>query len=102
MIKPKGSVIRSNNPKLGYAKIGEPQIEICAWCPDDQAKMPPEQVHFIIHWPAGWEDLPPMAIRFKGPDTIGFFIEELNRYRKLVWPGAEKVNLDQDESNDQL
>lgn len=91
MIKPKGKIERSNYPKLGYAKIGEPQFEILAWCRDENAELPPEQVHFLMHWPAEMADLPPVAIRFKGPDTLGFFIEELIKYRRLVWPNCEKV-----------
>jgi hypothetical protein len=92
MIKPKGSVERYTSPKPATLSF-EPQFEIAAWSPDSGGKLPPEQVHFIIHWPAGLNDLPPMAIRFKGPDTLGFFIEELNRYRNLVWPGAEAVDI---------
>jgi len=90
MIKPRGQVIRSTHPTLAYARIGEPQFEIVAWCPDDKAQMPPEQVHFILHFPAG-VNLPPMAIRFKSPDTLGFFIEELTDYRRTVWPDSEKI-----------
>lgn len=90
-IKPRGQVTRSTKPKAGYVKIGEPQIEITAWCPDENAKLPPEQVHFIVHWPAEMADLPPLLIRFKSPDTLGFFIEELTRYRRTVWPKSEKV-----------
>jgi hypothetical protein len=97
MIKPKGEVIRSNEPKLGYARIGEPQFEIVAWCPDEEAKLPPEQVHFIMHWPARLSDLPPVAIRFKGPDTLGFFIEELIRYRREVWPNSELITGEKNE-----
>ncbi len=91
-IKPKGNVVRSNEPKLGYASLGQPQFEILAWCRDDKAELPPEQVHFVMHWPAQMKDLlPPMAIRFTSPDTLGFFIEELTRYRREVWPDSEKV-----------
>jgi hypothetical protein len=86
-MKPRGTVTRTNQPKAGYLKVGEPQIEIAK---------PPEQVHFIIHWPAQLSDLPPLVLRFKSPDTLGFFIEELNRYRNAVWPDAEKVNLTQE------
>lgn len=71
--------------------ILEPQVEIAAWCPDENAQMPPEQVHFIIHWPASMKDVPPIVLRFKSPDTIGFFIEELMKYRRVVWPNSEKV-----------
>lgn len=90
-IKPRAQITRSNVPVAGYAKLGEPQFEIAAWCPDEHAKMPPEQVHFILHWPADMQDIPPMAIRFKSPDTLGFFIEELTKYRRTVWPGCEPV-----------
>lgn len=90
MIKPRGTVVRRTNPGPGYARLGEPQFEIAAWCPDSKAEKPPEQVHFILHWPAGVE-LPPMAIRFKSPDTLGFFIEELIKYRRTVWPKCEAV-----------
>lgn len=90
-IEPRGQVTRSNEPQKAYAKIGEPQFEIVAWCRDDEAKLPPEQVHFIIHWPARLRDLPPMAIRFKSPDTLGFFIEELTKYRREVWPDCAPV-----------
>lgn len=90
-IQPRGSVSRSTTPKKAYAKIGEPQFEIAAWCPDDKAELPPEQVHFIVHWPAQLADLPPLTIRFKSPDTLGFFIEELIKYRRTVWKDCEKV-----------
>lgn len=94
-IKPRGSVTRTTTPKKAYEKIGEPQIKIAAWCRDDKAKLPPEQVHFIIHWPVGikW---PPMVVRFKSPDTLGFIIEELYRYRKHVWPEAKEINLSEE------
>lgn len=100
MAKARGKITRTNTPKPGYAKIGEPQFEVAAWCPDDKAEAPPEQVHFIIHWPVGFEEMPPMAIRFKSPDSLGFFIEELARYRELVWPGAAPVDVSGDKDID--
>lgn len=90
-IQPRGQVQRSNIPKEAYAKIGEPQFEIAVWCPDKEAKKPPEQIHFIVHWPAQLASLPPLVIRFKSPDSIGFFIEELIRFRRIVWPDSQKV-----------
>lgn len=89
-IKPRCKVNRDATPRRAYARIGEPQFEIAAWCEDDDAELPPSQVHFIIHWPVNMV-LPPMAIRFLSPDTLGFFIEELTRYRRKVWPKAPKV-----------
>lgn len=90
-IKPRGQVERYTTPKPGYTKMGEPQVEIAAWCRDENAKLPPEQVHFILHWPVEFSDMPPMAVRFKSPDTLGFIIEELTKYRRTVWPGCEPV-----------
>lgn len=91
MIQPRGKIIRSNILKKAYISLTEPQFEIAAWHPDDKANLPAEQVHFIIHWPLQLAELPPMVIRFKSPDTLGFFIEELARYRREVWPNCEPV-----------
>ena len=91
MIKPKGQVIRSNLSEKAYTLTVEPVIEIKEWCPDNEAKLPPEQVHFVVRWPVPLEGLPAIVIRFKGPDTLGFFIEELIRFRRSVWPTSEKV-----------
>ena len=35
-----------------------------------------------------------LGIRFKSPDTLGFFIEELIARRKRVWPDAQPINPD--------
>lgn len=92
MVKARGHVTRSTTPQRAYAQIGEPTVEIVAWCPDNEAKLPPEQVHFIMILP-GLEEMP-LVMRFKSPDSLGFFIEELARYRKTVWPNAEPVELE--------
>ena len=95
-IKPRANVERSTTPKNGLVNMGEPQFEIAAWCPDENAKLPPEQVHFIMHQPAVLAAmLPPFVIRFKSPDTLGFFIEELTKYRRTVWPDSEPVEGEQ-------
>lgn len=91
MVKPRGKVTRSTTPRRAYAQVGEPTVEISAWCPDENAQMPPEQVHFIFIVP-GLEEMP-LIMRFKSPDSLGFFIEELARYRKVVWPNAEPVDV---------
>ena len=96
MVKPRGKVSRQHTPKPAHFKIFEPQFEIAAWCKDNQSKTQPEQVHFLIHWPADFEGIPPMAIRFKSPDTLGFLIEELNRYRNTVWPNCAPVKLEKE------
>jgi hypothetical protein len=33
------------------------------------------------------------VMRFKSPDTLGFLIEELAKYRRTVWPDAEPLDL---------
>lgn len=90
MVKPRGKVTRSTTPRAAYARIGEPEIEITAWCPDPAAMEPPEQVHFIMHL-KGLAGVP-LVLRYKSPDSLGFFIEELIRYRKFVWPEAEPID----------
>lgn len=89
-IQPRGTVERSSTPKAGYVRFGEPVVEILAWCPDAEAKAPPEQVHFVLHYPATM-DVPPVLVRFKSPDTLGFIIEELIKYRRVVWPTSQAV-----------
>ena len=62
---------------------------MAAWCRDDNATLPPEQVH-LIQEIVGVNDVS-VVMRFKGPDTLGFLIEELARFRREVWPDSEKV-----------
>jgi hypothetical protein len=91
MAKARGNVTRTFMPQPGYRKVCLPEkIEISAWCPDADGKAPPEQVHFAIHL-TGLDA--PLLMRFKSPDTLGFFIEELARYRQAVWPEAEPVKV---------
>ena len=93
MAKARGKVTRHTTPKKPlYTPLGEPLITIAAWCPDDKAEAPPEQVHltFIIPGLEGY----PLIMRFKSPDTLGFLIEELDRYRREVWPDADALTLD--------
>ncbi|MCB0190593.1 MAG: hypothetical protein KDJ65_01470 [Anaerolineae bacterium] len=90
MAKARGEVKRNKKAKPGFAKLIEPEIQIGAWSPRTDGKSP-TQVHFAIKLP-GLEDIP-MLMRYKSPDTLGFIIEELARYRKLVWPDAEPLDL---------
>ncbi len=86
MIKPRAQVTRRSTPQPGYLQLSEPQVQIAAWCPDDEANLPPEQVHFVFNVQ---ELSVPLVLRFKSPDTLGFFIEELIKYRRTVWPDCE-------------
>jgi hypothetical protein len=92
MEKAKGSYHRYDEPKSAAMDgqvdvIGIPDIEILAWCPDRSAKEPPEQVHLVFH-----VERQHLVARFKSPDTLGFIIEELSRYRKLVWKDASDLD----------
>lgn len=82
----------------GYALLFEPQFEVSGWAPgqigDD---LPMTQVHFLVHWPPdpAFNGVPPIAIRFKDPDAIKQMIQELIRYRRMVWPESEKIGGDE-------
>jgi hypothetical protein len=96
MVKPRGEVKRSTTPKKAITSpLGEPEIHIAAWCPDDEARLPPEQVH-LVHIIPGLEEYP-LIQRFKSPDTLGFLIEELTKYRREVWPDCEPVSGESEE-----
>lgn len=92
MVKPRGKYERKGKgpvPAYAYDIDSERGIHINAWCPDREANEPPEQVHLLIYI-QGFPHAP-LAIRFKSPDTLGFLIEELSRYRSYVWPDSEPV-----------
>lgn len=92
MIRPRAKVNRSRKPSPGLDRYIEiDNFRIAAWCRDDKAQLPPEQVHLIFKM----KDNPvSLLVRFHSPDTIGFMIEELAKYRKEVWPEAEPVKVD--------
>lgn len=93
-IKPQGRYRRSKRAKPGLVKfveMGLSEINLAVWTPRPKGEPPYEQVHFIIKL-KGMEDTP-MLLRFKSPDTLGFIIEELIRYRSEVWPDAKPVSI---------
>ena len=88
MIKPKGEITYGGFQPGLIEFYDVKEINIAEWCPDLEAKQPPEQVHMrlqLVNVPY------PIVVRFKSPDTIGFLIEELAKYRRNVWPNSEKV-----------
>lgn len=62
--------------------------KIYAWCPDQHAQQPPEQVHFAFNIEGLRKQV---LLRFKSPESLGFFIEELTEYRRIVWADAPPV-----------
>ena len=52
--------------------------------------LPAEHVHFVLKLDAETQ----LGLRFKSPDTLGFFTEELIAYRKSVWQDAAPINPD--------
>lgn len=90
MVKPKGEVMR-HGYMPGLLQVLEVEsTEIATWCPDELAQQPAEQVHLILRVKGlGY----PFVVRFLGPDTLGFLIEELARYRREVWPDAEPLEV---------
>lgn len=93
MVKPRGTIERSSTPSPGLDTFFElEELRIAAWCPDAKAEEPPEQVHLI----SKLQELNiPIIMRFKGPDTLGFLIEELAKYRREVWPDCEPLFIDE-------
>ncbi len=77
-------------PAGGIYNIPFERITIVEWHPDLEAKLPAEQIHFVITLD---EDIK-LGLRFHSPDTLGFFIEELIARRKRVWPDAEPIDPD--------
>ena len=73
-------------------------FRVASWCPDLEAKMPPEQVHFVLNVR---DDNRATVVRFKSPDTLGDLIEQLTEYRRLVWPDAEHV-VGEEETDDTM
>ena len=104
--KPKGMTVDvRKGPMSANAAVREiEEVKILAWCPDSQAKAQPEQVHLQIKLKRSQLA---QSLRFKSPQTLGFFIEELAEYRRFVWPDCEPVigeelndNLDSDETSE--
>jgi hypothetical protein len=93
MTKSRGIVSHSIGPSLpnGHYIELDGAFEILEWCPDDNAQQPPEQVHLVLPF----KPMPDtsLVLRFKSPDTLGFIIEELARYRHSVWPDAEPLDI---------
>lgn len=92
MVKSRGKVTRSKIPQNvgGMAFVKLKQFQIAVWTPRPDGLPPYEQVHLLLEI----ENLRvPAVLRFKSPDTLGFIIEELARYRREVWPDAEPVSL---------
>ena len=89
MPKPGGKITRSSAPKKAITSQREAEIIIATWCPDEQAKSPPEQVHLICTVP-GLEEYS-FIFHFESPDNLAFMIDELTRRRRTVWPDSEKI-----------
>lgn len=94
MAKARGKTNRHRGFSPGLLHFLESDgFTIASWCRDDKARLPPEQVHLIQHLKL--DDIQfDVLMRFKSPDTLGFMIEELARYRREVWPASEPLILD--------
>lgn len=67
----------------GVALLEIEEINVAAWCPTPDGAGPPEQVHMTIKV-TGVDAL--LVLRFKSPRTIGRVINNLRKYRDIVWP----------------
>lgn len=98
---PNAKITRTSEPKAatGASHIVD-SIDILEYHPDDRAQDPATQVHVLMqlkHIPD-----PVFALRFKKPEILGFFIEELIAFRKHVWADAEPINPDVVITDDQF
>lgn len=83
MVKPKGGV-EYHGPGPADPAIVPDEHLVVVWYADKRQRRP-VQVHLVLRW----KGLPTeMVFRFKGPDTLGFLIEEMARQRALIWPKA--------------
>lgn len=72
----------------GYAIFEIESITFAQWCPGPDGQGQPTQVHMEIRV----KGLPtPLVMRFKGPDTLGKFIQQMQRHRCEVWPHVPRV-----------
>ena len=71
-------------------------FQVAEWCPDLEAKEPPEQVHFVLNIKG---ETRANVLRFKSSDTLGDLIEQLIEYRARVWPDAEPIKGEGDKCN---
>ena len=91
MIQPKGKVVHHGYRPGEFNILEIDELGMAAWCPDEFALAPPTQVHMQIRL----KDVDiPMVVRFIGPDTLGWFIEQLANYRHYVWPDAPRVQIE--------
>ena len=90
-IAPKNMEVTRTNKvrKAGGVNLIE-ELHIETYSEDPHYQEPPTQVHINLELIGGET----FAMRFKGPDTLGWLIEELIAYRKHVWPDAEGINPD--------
>lgn len=75
-------------------------INILEYHPDAKAQDLATQVHVLMRI-KDFDDAV-FALRFKKPEILGFFIEELIAFRKHVWQDAEPINPDVVIADDQF
>jgi len=98
---PNAKITRTSEPKSAtFATYVMDAISIVEYHPDDKAQDPATQVHVLMRIKDYDEAV--FALRFKKPEILGFFIEELIAFRKHVWADAESVNPDVVITDDQF
>ena len=88
-------ITQSKGPSTSPLHIEEIEsFRVAEWCPDLEAKEPPEQVHFVLNLK---NSLRAQVLRFKSPDTLGDLIAQLIEYRLRVWPDAEPIRVESED-----
>ncbi|HEX9921889.1 MAG TPA: hypothetical protein VGD99_04440 [Anaerolineae bacterium] len=85
MVKPRGEVFEMPSGPADEPTIFPDEFAVLIWY-QDKAHRRPIQVHLVVKF-IGMESVS-LVYRFKGPDTLGFLIEEMARQRAIIWPKA--------------
>jgi hypothetical protein len=77
-------------PRHNLRSLVGPEIAgytVADWCPDQEAKVPPEAVALILEMRLGG-DAVDIVMRLKSPQAVDTMIQALLRHKRSVWPDA--------------
>lgn len=75
----------------GFMVMGS-GLTVVSWCPDEEAKAPPEQVHMIHDLGSGMSGKK-SVVRLKSGVGVDSLIQALYDHRRHVWPGYKGLRV---------